>query len=1156
MLRRFTAVWLCAASGGNGNRKRPGLARRTVIHSRVPSTDPPSASLSSLGGSTNHGKATKPFSNSKAAKGTTEGDMTDSKGDRGEGPLQNFDDELNFPKMEEEVLQLWDRLDAFRESLKQSEGKKRFNFYDGPPFATGLPHYGHLLAGTIKDVVCRYAHQTGHHVVRRFGWDCHGLPIEYEIDKALGIKTSHDVMALGIANYNDACRSIVMRYSEEWRKTVARMGRWIDFENDYKTMYLSYMESVWWVFKQLWDKGLVYRGFKVMPYSTGCTTPLSNFEANANYQNVSDPSVMVAFQTKDDPNTYFIAWTTTPWTLPSNLALCVHPEFDYVKVLDAKTKRHYIVGEVRLPDIFPSKKKGGRADTEGPPYTIVDRMKGKDLVGMKYEPLFPYFKSTFGERAFRVISDTYVETDSGTCVVHQAPGFGEDDFGICIMNGIFDKENVLCPVDENGRFHAEVHDFAGRYVKEADEDIMKYLDAKGLLHSKGSVVHSYPFCWRSELPLIYKAVDCWFVNVESMRERLLAANENTTWVPNFVKTRRFSNWLEGAKDWNLSRNRYWGTPLPIWHSEDWEEVVCVGSVKELEELSGVTGITDIHRQVVDEITIPSKRPGKPPLRRVEEVFDCWFESGSMPYAQSHYPFENKEEFEKRGFPADFVAEGLDQTRGWFYTLLVLGVALFDTSPFKNVVVNGLILAEDGKKMSKRLKNYPEPSKIIDTHGADALRMYLINSPVVRAEPLCFRSQGVRGIVKDVMLPLFNATKFFIANANYCVLSGGTVSLDVVSNNEMDRWILASTQTLQQYVRKEMDVYHLYNVVPGVLRFVVDLSNWYVRMNRSRMKSTVDQEDRSQALSTMLTVLFSVSRILSPISPFVAEMLYQRIKPLLHESEHVDSVHYLMFPEDDKGKHDEDLERAMKRMIVVVELARVLRDRMVIPMKRPVRQAIIVHPDPTYLDDVRRVVQYIKDEVNAFDVVLTSGEEYVLTRLDANMEILGKRHRKEAPRIRKAIQEMSHDDVASFLNTGKAEVCGVPLTLDDVKVVRKIRDGITDFDSNTDNDVVVLLDKREDQALVDSWRAREFVNRVQQLRKKAKLVVTDKVDVYFQCEDSELTNSILNCAQQVNKTILGKWHTMEKRPEAAKVVAEEDNSISGVGIKIVFTEVSA
>jgi isoleucyl-tRNA synthetase len=525
---------------------------------------------------------------------------------------------ISFPKEEEKVLKFWKEIEAFKTSLALSRDRKPFVFYDGPPFATGLPHYGHLLAGTIKDVVTRYAHSTGHYVERRNGWDTHGLPVEYEIDKTLGIKGPEDVMKMGIPAYNAHCRSIVMKYAGEWEKTITRMGRWIDFENDYKTLDPSFMESVWWVFSQLFAKGLVYRGFRVMHYSPGCSTVLSNFEATSNYKTVSDPAVVVSFPLVDDPNTSFLAWTTTPWTLPSNLALCVNPAFVYVKIKDGETGSLYILAEDRLDILYKDPKKAK--------FTVEEKFKGSDLVGKKYVPLFDYFADR-KEHAFRVISDGYVTNDSGTGIVHQAPAFGEDDYRVCKATKIVTGESDLpCPLDASGKFTDEVSDFAGLFFKDADKPIQKELKQRGRLIRQTQISHEYPFCWRSDTPLIYKAVPSWFVRVEPVIDKLLKNNDATYWVPSNLKDGRFKNWLANARDWNISRSRYWGTPIPLWVSDDLEEIVAVSSIEELHKLTGDTSITDIHRDKIDHLTIPSKQ-GKGVLRRIPEVFDCWFESG-------------------------------------------------------------------------------------------------------------------------------------------------------------------------------------------------------------------------------------------------------------------------------------------------------------------------------------------------------------------------------------------------------------------------------------------------------------------------------------------------------------------------------------------------
>ncbi len=597
---------------------------------------------------------------------------------------------FSFVETEKKSIAFWKEKNIFKKSLENTKDKKPYIFYDGPPFATGLPHHGHLVGSILKDIIPRYFTMNGRYVERRFGWDCHGLPIEHEIDKKLGMSTQEAVAKLGIKGYNDECRGIVQRYTSEWEKTITRIGRWVDFENDYKTMDPDFMESVWWVFKELWNKDLIYKGTKVMPFSTALGTILSNFEAGQNYQDVQDPAVTVLFKAQDtgDDNTYYAAWTTTPWTLPSNLGLCVGADIDYVKIKDHDLNIFIYMAEARV-ELYSKKRN----------LEVLERIKGSELKGKKYEPLFPYFKDFAAEGAFQIFNDAYVTTDSGTGIVHTAPSFGEDD------NRIMKEADIhlyACPIDDAGKFTEEVSDYQGVYVKEADKQIQKDLKTRGVLWDQGVLVHSYPMCYRSDTPLLYKAIPSWYVNVEKIKAQLLTSNAEINWVPEHIKDGRFGKWLEGARDWAISRNRIWGTPLPIWINDITERQICIGSIEELNKLTGKI-TTDLHRENVDDLTF-SLDGEEGVYRRIPEVLDCWFESGSMPYAQLHYPFENAEVFAE-GFPAEFIAEGLDQTRGWFYTLTILSTALFQKPAFKNVIVNGMVLAKDGKKMSKRLKLY-------------------------------------------------------------------------------------------------------------------------------------------------------------------------------------------------------------------------------------------------------------------------------------------------------------------------------------------------------------------------------------------------------------------------------------------------------------------
>lgn len=996
----------------------------------------------------------------------------------------------------------------------------------------------------------RYAHQTGHYVERRFGWDCHGLPIEFEIEKEIGLKTRQDVLKFGIDNYNRECRKIVMRFSEEWRTIVSRMGRWIDFDNDYKTMNVSFMESVWWVFKQLFEKGLVYRGFKVMPYSTGCTTPLSNFEANMNYKDVSDPEVFVAFPLADDSTTSLIAWTTTPWTLPSNLCLCVNPDLDYVTVEDVASQKKYILAESRLPAIY---KKATNA------YKILSKCKGKDLKGTKYVPMFPYFAKEEANGAFHVQVDSYVTSDSGTGVVHCAPGFGVDDYRVCADAGIIKKgEDIVCPIDADGNFTSEVSDFAGRYVKECDKDIIKKIKDAGRLISSGSIVHSYPFCWRSETPLLYRAIPGWFVAVEKIKDKLLKNNSETYWVPDFVKEKRFHNWLSDAKDWSISRNRYWGTPIPLWVSDDGQEVVCVGSKQELEELIGTT-VDDLHREFIDNLTIPSRRgPEFGVLKRIEAVFDCWFESGSMPYAAQHYPFENKDKFES-SFPADFIAEGLDQTRGWFYTLLVLGTALFDKAPFKNLIVNGLVLAEDGKKMSKRLKNYPDPVDVVNKHGADALRLYLINSPVVRAEPLKFKEDGVKEIVKDVFLPWFNAYRFFVQNMKKFLKDGGKKfdsheAQNMERTNVMDQWIISASQTLIKSVKQEMEAYRLYAVVPKLLTMIDQLTNWFVRMNRKRLKGG-DQDDWRVALATLYTVLMTLCRTMAPFTPFLTETIYQNLKNLVPESEREDSIHYVMIPEVQENLISTQIESSISNMQAIIEFGRAIRDKNKISLKVPLKTCIVISRNPDVLNNVSSLQQYITEELNVRNVEVTANEgAFVTFRVEPDNKLLGQRFGRDFKAIAPQIKALKHEQIVELRDNGKLNVAGHDITLSEVKIINEFKaDAVGQYDAFSNDKILVLLDIVLHEDLKDEGTAREIVNRVQKLRKKAGLQVTDEVSVFYELEEGSPLQKIVDTQGHfINKNLKVTLQPLSQKPSHAVDIITDKEEVNGANITICVT----
>ncbi|MFL2517856.1 MAG: isoleucine--tRNA ligase [Candidatus Azotimanducaceae bacterium] len=995
---------------------------------------------------------------------------------------------FSFVEMEHDILKLWRDTDAFQQSLANTRGKKPYIFYDGPPFATGLPHHGHLVASTIKDVVPRYWTMKGRYVMRRFGWDCHGLPVEHEIDKQLGMSAQDALEKLGVAGYNNECRAIVQRYVKEWRHTITRIGRWIDFDNDYKTMDAWYMESVWWVFKQLWDKGLIYQGVKVVPVSTALGTPLANFEATSNYQDVQDPAITVLLKLLDE-DAYLAIWTTTPWTLPSNLAVCVGDDIDYSLVRDPDSGKAIYLATERLAHY--------QGDNE---FSVLATVSGRELVGRRYTPVFDYFAEKSEEGAFVVISGEYVTTDSGTGLVHQAPAFGEDDYKAFQASGL---EAFACPVTLQGEFTDEVPDFAGRHVKDADKDIIALLKASDALYRQEVIQHSYPYCYRSDTPLIYRAIPSWYVRVTAIKDNLKLANEKINWVPEHIKHGRFGNWLDGAIDWSISRNRVWGTPLPVWINDETGSALCVGSIEELYNYTGER-VDDLHREYVDALTFQIDGEAGT-YRRIEEVLDCWFESGSMPYAQLHYPFENEDVF-KAGFPAEFIAEGLDQTRGWFYTLTVLGAALFERPAFRNVIVNGMVMAEDGKKMSKSLRNYTPPDELMETYGADALRLYSINSGLVKGEEQRFADSGVRDMVRRALLPWYNAYSFLRTYAEIDQWSPEKGQHE--GENVLDQWIMSRLQTLKQTVATEMEGYRLYNVVPALFAFIEDLTNWYIRLNRGRFWGEEISADKIAAYSTLYEVLMELSKVMAPFAPFLSEHLYQALAELAGQSAQPNSVHLCDYPEAESVKVKPGLETAVERMQQVILLGRQKREEVKIGLRTPLSSLTIINSDEALLDDMRRIERYVQEELNVQSVAYSTDESaYIELCAKPNFPLLGKRLGKRMKSFAAVIDVLTPEQIALLQQSGRLELTvdgeTEVFSAEEVRVQQQARAGTNTL---SNSQIAVDLDCHLTPELIRGGYAREVVNRIQRARKDMNFAVSDRVAVNYTAK-GELAQAI-------------------------------------------------
>ena len=990
---------------------------------------------------------------------------------------KKVDASLNFLQREQEVLDFWNANNVFEQSIKNNEGHEEFTFYDGPPTANGKPHIGHVLTRVMKDIIPRYQTMKGKHVLRKAGWDTHGLPVELEIEKKLGLDGKQDIEKYGIEPFIKECKQSVWKYTDEWKKMSDRLGYWVDMEHPYVTYDDNYIESVWWALKTIAEKGLLYKGYKIVPYCPRCGTALSSHEVAQGYKDVKEKSVYVKFKIKGKDNAYFLVWTTTPWTLPSNVALCMNAEYDYVEIKVGDET--YVLAEALVPTLFED-------------YEVISRKKGKDYEYTEYEPMFPYALGTFKEKAFYVVNDPYVTLTDGTGIVHIAPAFGEDD------SLVGKKYNLpfVQMVNDRGRFIDAVEPYKGMFVKDADKLIIKDLKESGVLFKDVLFEHSYPFCWRCNTPLLYYARSSWFIKTTAIKEQLIASNKSVNWMPETIGTGRMGNFLENVIDWGLSRERYWGTPLPVWVCEDCGEIHVMGSKKELKEMCGIEGDIELHRPYIDVPTCKCPKCGGK-MKRVKEVIDCWFDSGSMPFAQFHYPFENKELFEKH-FPADFISEAVDQTRGWFYTLLTISTLLFGKSPFKNCIVLGHVNDKNGIKMSKHLGNVVDPWSVLDKQGADAVRWYFYTSSAPWL-PSRFYEEAVSEGQRKFMGTLWNTYAFFVLYADIDKYDPSKYDIKKCKLTLMDKWVLSKLNTLIKVVDKGLAEYKTFETARYIQDFTDELSNWYVRRGRERYWGSGMTEDKAAAYTTLYTVLVTLCKIAAPYVPFMAESIYRNLVPKFFDNEPI-SVHLCSYPVADESMIDEELEKGMEDVLEIVALGRAARNGSNIKNRQPLKKLYVATDRKVNLTE--GLYNIAKDELNIKEFeVLHDASAFVTYKLKPQLKTLGPKYGKALGAIRNFLDTCNAAEVVACVKGGgtyktKLGETEVEFTIDDLLISSEPSEG---FVSESSDGLTVVLDVHVTEELLLEGAVRELVSRIQNMRKEAGFNVTDRIVLGYKAE---------------------------------------------------------